>query len=271
MQDADYSDLEAATFLVAVVDPDDSGLMHGQITALRNFQGKLLYAYISIGEAEDYRAYWNKTWDVSPPAFVLEQNSGWEGNFPAAFWNAEWQNIVVNRIDKARATRYAGVYLDIVDGYKKQAVKDAYCGTNAEVRVEMENFVREISVRAKSVDPEFAIIPQNDVGLLSFDESRPESGLNHAYLSAIDGIGVEDLWYDDDTRLEWTKGDLELITFAQQAGQVCPATSCPVQTRNQVDFITNAVSSGLILFITDRNLSGIIAPANAIIWGSMAG
>lgn len=100
-------------------------------------------------------------------------------------------------------------------------------GTNAEVRGEMVNFVREISVRAKAVDPEFAIIPQNDAGLLSFDESRPESGLNHAYLSAIDGIGVEDLWYDGDTRLELTKGDLELITFAQQAGQVCPCDVLP--------------------------------------------
>ena len=271
LQEANYSKLEAVKFCVAVIDPDDSGLTPSQITALRNSHGKVLYAYTSIGEAEDYRSYWDETWDVSPPKFVLDENPQWDGNFPVAFWNAEWQNIVFDRVDKAIATGYAGIYLDIVDGYETPVVKDAYFGTDADLREEMVDFVRAISARAKAADPDFAIIPQNAVGLLSLGESRPESGPNRAYLNAIDGIGVEDLWYDGDTQSEWTQDDLKLIAIAQQANKFVLATSYPMQTRNQVDFIANAVSSGFIPFVTDLTLSGMIVPANAKIWELMGG
>lgn len=271
LQNADYTGLEAADFRAAVVDPDDSGLTQAQILFLRHTQGKLLYAYTSIGEAEDYRSYWDETWDLSPPEFVLGENPEWDGNFRVAFWDSDWKDIVFDKVDDAVAAGYAGVYLDIVDGYATEDAIASYQGFQADLRYEMIDFVLEISAHAKAADPDFKIIPQNALGLLSIEESSSESGPNLAYLDAIDGIGVEDLWYDGDTQSEWTQEDLKMIAIAQQAGKFVLATSYPTQGDKQLDFIISAVSSGLVPFVTDHDLSGLIVPANSRICKLMAG
>ena len=52
-----------------------------EIVALKNqLQGKLL-AYLSIGEAEDYRWYWHTAWKKSPPAWFDRQDPDWKGNY----------------------------------------------------------------------------------------------------------------------------------------------------------------------------------------------
>jgi cysteinyl-tRNA synthetase, unknown class len=56
----------------------------------------------------------------------------------------------------------------------------------------MQEFVINISAYARSIDPDFIIIPQNGVEL-SFNNIEPTEGLNTSYLSAIDGVGVEAL------------------------------------------------------------------------------
>ena len=61
-------------------------------------------------------------------------------------------------------------------------------------RQEMKIFVQEISIYAKGINPNFAIIPQNGADLVSTtgDETSPPE-MN--YINAIDGIGQEDLFY----------------------------------------------------------------------------
>lgn len=270
LQDADHQSLEAAAFRVAVVDPDDSGLTEAQILDLRERQGKILYAYTSIGEAEDYRSYWQPEWHLSPPDFLLAENPEWQGNYRVAFWEPEWRDIVLGRVDDAVAAGFDGVYLDIVDGYTAAEVIAAYPGTAAALRQEMVDFVTLISARAKAADPDFAIVPQNAVGLLSREESSLGSGPNLAYLAAIDGIGVEDLWYDGDAPAEWTPGDLEMIGIAQGAGKFVLATSYPVQEAAQRDFVDKALSAGFVPFVADRQLTGTIAPVNREIEARMA-
>lgn len=270
LQDADHASLTVAEFRVAVVDPDDSGLTAAQLRDLRQGQGKLLYAYASIGEAEEYRDYWRPGWDGAPPSFLLAENPEWEGNHRVAFWDPVWQDIIFHRIDQAVATGYDGVYLDIVDGYAAPEVIAAWPGTPEALRHEMIAFVAAISARAKAADPDFAVIPQNAVGLLSVLESDPASGPNRAYLKAIDGLGVEDLWYDDDRPATWTEGDLDMIALAQQAGKFVLATSYPTRDAGQRDFIAKAVQAGLIPFVAERDLTGRVDLDNLAIEGAMA-
>ena len=270
LQHADFQTLEAADFRVAVVDPDDSGLTAAEIGHLRDSQGKILYAYCSIGEAEDYRAYWHQAWTASPPDFLLGENPDWTGNFRVMFWDAAWQDIALARVDDVVAAGYDGIYLDIVDGYTVPEVIAAYPGSPAELRQEMVDLVVAISARAKHADPGFAIVPQNALGLLSAEDARPETGPNQPYLDAIDGIGVEDLWYDGDEPAPWTAGDLELIAIAQQAGKFVLATSYPTQPDRQRDFIEKAVAAGFIPFVADRELTGVVDPGNAAIPDLMA-
>lgn len=70
----------------------------------------------------------------------------------------------------------------------------------------MQDFITEISNYARSSDPDFIIIPQNGVEL-AFSGLDSENGLNESFLNAIDGFGVEELFYNgalevDDYRLE---------------------------------------------------------------------
>jgi len=59
----------------------------------------------------------------------------------------------------------------------------------------MQEFVIEISKYARGIDPDFIIIPQNGVEL-GFNNIDPSEGFNADYLNAIDGMGVEELFYD---------------------------------------------------------------------------
>ncbi len=78
--------------------------------------------YMSIGEAEDYRYYWQKFWTGVPPQWLVAENPEWAGNYKVKYWDKEWQNIIygnassyTNRIINAG---FDGVYLDIIDGFE---------------------------------------------------------------------------------------------------------------------------------------------------------
>ncbi len=59
-----------------------------------NGASRLVIAYMSIGEAEDYRYYWDTEWQTSPPEWLEEQNPNWPGNYKVRYWHSEWQRII---------------------------------------------------------------------------------------------------------------------------------------------------------------------------------
>lgn len=83
---------------------------------------RLLIAYMSIGEAEDYRHYWRPEWKTTPPSFLEAENPSWPGNYKVRFWEPSWQAIIVDGPDaylgRIVAAGFDGVYLDIIDAYE---------------------------------------------------------------------------------------------------------------------------------------------------------
>ena len=79
--------------------------------------------------------------------------------------------------------------------------------TWSEAAKEMQNFVSRISNYAKTardedqiiINPDFIIIPQNGVEL-AFNNTNRRDGILPSYVNAIDGIGVEELFYNDKGR-----------------------------------------------------------------------
>ena len=61
---------------------------------------------------------------------------------------------------------------------------------------EMKTFIKEISSYAKDKKADFMIIPQNGIELI-YNEYDAESGIDYSYLEAIDGVGIEELFYND--------------------------------------------------------------------------
>lgn len=262
LQNATFSSLSQTSFKVAVVDMDDTGMSASQVKQLTD-SGKTLFSYVSIGEAEDYRDYWKSAWNTQPPSFLLGENPDWEGNYRVKFWDPAWQQIMLDRAAKVVAQGYKGMYLDVVDAYTVQQVQSAYGGSEASLRKEMESFVIKLSNHVKAINPNFKVIPQNAVDLLG--QNGEAGAANTAYLKAIDGVGVEDLFYNDNSKSSWTKWDLEYIKLAQNAGKFVLATSYPTQDALQADFVQSAVNSGLIPFVGTRGLDGRIDAENATI------
>ena len=82
---------------------------------------RLVLAYMSIGEAESYRYYWQPEWTSNKPDWMAKENPAWEGNFKVRYWYPEWQQIIYGNEDsylaKIMNARFDGAYLDIIDAY----------------------------------------------------------------------------------------------------------------------------------------------------------
>lgn len=83
---------------------------------------RLLVCYLSIGEAEDYRYYWQPDWRRGRPEWLERENPDWEGNYKVRYWDPAWQRIIYGDADsylaRIQAAGFDGVYLDIVDAFE---------------------------------------------------------------------------------------------------------------------------------------------------------
>src|SRR5439155_18827003 len=48
---------------------------------------KIVLAYVDVGEAEQYRTYYQSGWMPGNPSWIVyDDPDGWQGNYPVAFW-----------------------------------------------------------------------------------------------------------------------------------------------------------------------------------------
>jgi cysteinyl-tRNA synthetase len=104
---------------------EDQQLNASEIASLKikaNGATRLVIAYMSIGEAEDYRYYWQTDWESNPPDWLAGENPSWPGNYKVRYWHEAWQNIIYGNdasyLKKILDVDFNGVYLDIVDAFE---------------------------------------------------------------------------------------------------------------------------------------------------------
>jgi cysteinyl-tRNA synthetase len=168
---------------------------------------KIVLVYMSIGEAEDYRFYWNRSWTKSPPAWLGPENQDWEGNYKVRYWMTGWQDIILGRrtgpgksyLDRIIDQGFDGVYLDIIDAYEYWSGKEGgEERTRVQARQDMADFLKRIRAYARDRRgmSEFLVVPQNAADIIWNDTGALDAvGLD--YLACCDAIGQEDLWYDE--------------------------------------------------------------------------
>lgn len=117
----------ATDYDVVIIDLfyDPGQLAPADVTSLKlknNGGHRLVIAYMSIGEAEDYRYYWRSGWGPGNPAWIASENPNWAGNYKVRYWEADWQSIIYGNDDsylkKIIDAGFDGVYLDIIDAYE---------------------------------------------------------------------------------------------------------------------------------------------------------
>lgn len=146
-------------------------------------KGRYVLAYLSVGEAEEFRSYWRPEWKEDPPDWLGEENCAWPQAHRVRYWLPGWKDInfrgpesYLRRIIEAG---FDGVYLDRVD------IFETYEAARPAAREEMIAYVGELARTAWHLRPGFFIVPQNAESLLDSAD----------YRSFIDGLGKESLYF----------------------------------------------------------------------------
>ncbi|WP_432670344.1 endo alpha-1,4 polygalactosaminidase [Flavobacterium sp. SM2513] len=104
---------------------DETQFTSSEITQLKNKANggkRLIISYMSIGEAENYRYYWQTNWNTNKPSWLDAENPNWAGNYKVKYWDTEWQNLIYGNensyLKKILDANFDGVYLDIIDAFE---------------------------------------------------------------------------------------------------------------------------------------------------------
>ncbi|PID76057.1 MAG: glycoside hydrolase, end-alpha-1,4-polygalactosaminidase [Deltaproteobacteria bacterium] len=183
----------------------DSQRMLQVLHTMPDGRRRLVLAYIDIGQAEDWRTYWEEDW-IAPtsqkrgfPDFLITVDpDGWQGCYLVAYWDRRWKDIWVGP-DGIVATLaemgFDGVYLDWVEAYDDEQVRKSAERAKINPEQEMIRFIEEIGAVGKKIIPDFLVVVQNAPFLI---DEAPER-----YLRAIDALAVEDTWFHGEGDVDW--------------------------------------------------------------------
>ena len=241
---------------------------------------KLVIAYIDIGEAEDWRWYWtwSEEWKQGSPKpldwpdyIVGRDPDGWGGNYPVAFWDSDWKDIVIygnnqptnsqrnytSIIDEVIQDGFDGIYLDWVEAFEDANVISAAILEGKDPALEMIKFINEMRAYATNSNPDFLIIQQNAASLCT---GHPE------LFSTIDAIAQEGIWFEGKATDNWDEREgydiinssdtinyyLNYLNKYKDAG--LPVFDCEYALFKAQDGYSNSYSKGYIPYCTRRSL-----------------
>jgi cysteinyl-tRNA synthetase len=214
---------------------------------------RIVIAYLSIGESENYRYYWKPEWNKKRPDWMGGESKEWEGNYLVKYWHPTWQKIIYGNpesyVDRILAQGFDGFYIDRSDAYYR-------FGDSKQARDQMAELIVNISKYIRSKKPDAGIMIQNAEELLD----RPP------VIAAIDAIAKEDLVYGITHREERNKQDdidwsNKLLKSAQERGKrifVVEYLTKPVYIAAAKEFMTN---NDYVLYYGPRGLFEINAGA----------
>jgi len=221
--------------------------------------GRKVVAYLSIGEAEGYRSYWQFDWvsngkrTAAAPVWLGIENPEWKGNYQVKYWKAEWQKLMLAAIDDAMALGFDGVYLDIVDGFQTYEQGADGClddrvnpETKQTYRRDMVDWVKAIAARARAKDPAALVIPQNGSQLVADND----------FFEVISAQGIEDLFTNGNklqptSHTEEILGHLKILASAKKPVLLIEYPKTPERRALSKEL---ARKNGLVWLVTDRQL-----------------
>ncbi len=214
----DPAALAALDFDLIVTDFSRDGseaakLTNAEVAAIKT--DAVAVSYISIGEASEFRSFWNSAWTTTglatgtntaaAPDWLGPTNPDWPESRKVRFWDDGWQNIVFNDaktgwLDQIVSQGFDAAYLDIVDAYYFWAAEataaqrlagDPLNETDAASR--MIDFIVDMTAHARLTNPNFFVILQN--GAFIIDAlANADPVRKAALLDATGAIAVEDIY-----------------------------------------------------------------------------
>ncbi|HGY90689.1 MAG TPA: hypothetical protein ENK43_05915 [Planctomycetes bacterium] len=241
---------------------------------------RIRLAYMSIGEAEDYRWYW----PLIDPTLVAQANPQWAGNFKVKYWDPAWKDVIIHGnpiigqsyLDRIIDQGFDGVYLDIIDAFEFFGPsEEGGVDLRRDAAREMVQFVLEIAHHARVVRgrPDFLVVPQNGSTIITDgfypadtlqpgDPSTPQAMaalMKDRYFRTIDAIGVEDVFYTGgaDENNPYNPDTYRLGLLSQFVGFGLPVLNIEYLTVPSLinDFYTiHAPAAGFVPYSSVRDL-----------------
>jgi cysteinyl-tRNA synthetase len=248
----------------------------------------LVLAYIDIGQAEEWRWYWDghPTYEdlgECKPSFISQIQTwapwviacdpdGWAGNYPVAYWDPAWKNIVIygttlgahlglyfnSFLDEVIQDGFDGIYLDWVEAWEMDEVKQRAQNEGKDPGLEMLKFIQEMRTYGKQYNPNFLVIQQNSSELIN------EVGASSLW-TAVDAIAQEGIWWEGSATDNWNDPDgydqpsgyesyyLPRLRMYKAAG--FPVFNCEYAVSKANDAFQKAKSEGFVAYATRRSLS----------------
>ena len=212
------NEIADSKFDLAVIDLARDGesdyFKHEEIESVKKSK-KIVLAYFEIGAIEDYRPEWN----TISAELMAGKVGGWPKEQYVKFWDERWWPVVKGRVDQAINAGFDGAYLDLVTAYEE--IPNS--GMSPEERAhKMVDLIALISDYAKEKNPDFKIVPQNCPELYTWTPwSNPSP--NQKYINAIDGIGIESVFYiahDKPANKGWCKENRDNALAIKNAGKL---------------------------------------------------
>jgi cysteinyl-tRNA synthetase, unknown class len=168
-----------------------------------------------------------------------------------------WDTVIQPRIDQALAAGFDGAYLDTPLAYENIDLSLVEGEDRESLGQKMVDLIVRISEYAKGEDPDFLVFPQNS----------PELREYPGYVDAIDGLGVEELFFraDDDTSdqpcdEDWCSENLDDVRALHEAGKVVLAVDYASDPENVAAACERYAEEGFAGYVTDRALDSITPP-----------
>jgi cysteinyl-tRNA synthetase, unknown class len=215
---------------------------------------RLVLAYLSIGEAERYRYYWDDTWlePATRPAWLGPVNPQWIGNYLVEYWRPEWQSLMFGAsdsyLDRVLDAGFDGIYLDRADVYEQ--FKD-----RPSAQADMVRFLTRLMDHARKIKPDAVVVLQN----------AEELWRNKDIRARVDGAAKESLYYNPDVGHPGAVGDaappgeheasLADLKVARKAGRkvmVVEYLADPVKAQTARK---KADKDGFLIHFAERSLS----------------
>ncbi len=257
LQDISPEEIARTGFDLVVIDYSRDGSQDGEfskeeIESIKR-TGKKVLAYLSIGEAEDYRFYWNEDWYSNPPPWLGEKNPEWAGNYAVKYWYPEWHEIIKSYIDRIVSEGFDGLYLDKVDEFYYWAQKGEL--PEEDLALKMVEFIEEIADYCRLKLKDCLIVPQNGEELLKYYPDR----LN----KTVNGWSCESLFYNGLEPVSKEETDYRLSLLRKLKGKLLLSIDY-VYDGNDIelvkDYYAKAEKNGFIPYAAsvDRELDRII-------------
>lgn len=179
LQDLDTTRIPAVDLLIMDPTQDGSALYSPRKLVQIKQRSPLLLAYLSIGEAENYRSYWKKDWKPGSPAWLGPTNPDWGGNYKVRYWDPAWRKIVRDSALSIQQQGFDGLFLDVVDGW------EFWQKSNPQARNAMIDLVLEICGETRRQQADFGIVLNGGDGLLD----------NPRLFKAITGVAKEEIFF----------------------------------------------------------------------------